>query len=59
MIDGRSLIKTKLNRLIKSVCFRDQSITKKVKHGNYSVKVHREKYTRRYTGKYTTVIHGT
>ena len=43
LTDGRFLMKTKLNRLINSVCFRVRSITKKVKHGNYinySVKVH-------------------
>ena len=43
LTDGRFLMKTKLNRLINSVCFRVRSITKKVKHENYinySVKVH-------------------
>ena len=40
LTDGLSLIKTKLNRLINSVCFRLQSITKKMRHGKYSVKVH-------------------
>ena len=42
---GRSLIKTKLTRLINSVCFRVGSITKKAKHGKYSVKVHSGKYS--------------
>ena len=45
LTDGRSLIKTKLNRLINSVCFPMRSITEKVKHGNYRVKVHSEKYS--------------
>ena len=45
LIDGRSLIKTKLNCLINNVCFRVQSITKKAKHRNYIVKVHSEKYS--------------
>ena len=43
LTDERSLMKTKLNRLVNSVCFRVRSVTKKVKHGNYinySVKVH-------------------
>ena len=53
LIDGRSLIKTKLNHLINSVCFRVRSIAK-TKHGNYSVKVHSEKYSTWYMkyGKY-------
>ena len=38
-------MKTKLNRLINSACFRVRSITKKEKLGNYSVKVHSEKYS--------------
>ena len=33
LADGKSMIKKKLNRLINSVCFRVQSITKKEKHG--------------------------
>ena len=37
LIDGRSLVKTKLNHLINSVCF--------PQHRNYSVKVHSEKYS--------------
>ena len=51
LIDGRSLVKTKLNHLINSVCFWGQSITKTdsvdtgAKHGNYSVKVHNEVYS--------------
>ena len=45
LIDGRYIVKTKLNRLINSVCFRVRSITKKSKDGNYSVKVHSEKYS--------------
>ena len=45
LTDGTSLIKTKLNRLISSVCFRVRLIPKKAKHGNYSVKVHSEKYS--------------
>ena len=44
LIDGRSLVKTKLNRLIKSICFRVRSITKKAKHGNCRVKVNSDKY---------------
>ena len=43
--DGKPLIKTKLNRLINSVCFRLRSITKKENHGNYSVKACSEKYS--------------
>ena len=42
---GRSLIKTKLNCLINSICLRVWSITEKMKHGNYSVKVRSEKYS--------------
>ena len=49
LIDGTSLVKTKLNRLINSVGFRMRSITKKAKHVNYSVK--------KYTVKST--VHGT
>ena len=45
LTDGRSLIKTNLNHLINSVCFRMRSIIKKAKHGNYGVKVHSEKYS--------------
>ena len=41
---GKSLIKTKLNRLINRVCFWVWSVTKKEKHGNYSVKIHSEMY---------------
>ena len=37
-------MKTKLNSLINSVWFWLRSITKKVKHGNYSVAVHSGKY---------------
>ena len=37
--DGRSLIKTKSDRLINSVFFRVQLISKKVKRGKYCVKV--------------------
>ena len=48
MTDGRSLIKTKLNRLVNSVCFRVRSVAEKAKHGNYSVKVHSEKYSNWY-----------
>ena len=44
LTDDKSLIKTKLNRLINSVCSRVRSITKKEKHGNYSVKIHSEMY---------------
>ena len=42
LTESESLIKTKLNRLINSVCFRVRSISKKEKHGNYSVKIHSE-----------------
>ena len=45
LTDRRSLIKTKLNRLINNVCFPVRSITEKAKHGSYSVKVHSEKYS--------------
>ena len=45
LIDDRSLAKTKLNRLINSLCFPVRSITKKGKHGNYSVEVHSEDYS--------------
>ena len=45
LINGRSLVKTKLNCLINRICFRVQSITKKVKNGNCSVKVNSEKYS--------------
>ena len=45
LIDRRSSVKTKLNCLINSLCFRVASITKKAKHGKYSVKVHSEKYS--------------
>ena len=41
---GKSSIKTKLNRLINSICFRVRSITMKKKYGNYSVKIHSEMY---------------
>ena len=44
LTEDKSLIKTKLNSLINSVCFRVRSITKEEKHGNYSVKIHREMY---------------
>ena len=44
LASGKTLIKTKLNGFINSVCFRVQSITKKDKHGNYSVKIHSEMY---------------
>ena len=43
--DDKSLIKTKLNRLINSVCFRVRPITKTEKHGNYSVKIPSEMYS--------------
>ena len=36
LTDGRSLIKSKLNRLINNVCFQVRSITKKAKHGTWS-----------------------
>ena len=42
LTDGKSLIQTKLNRLLNSVCFRVQSIAKKEKHGDYSLKMHSE-----------------
>ena len=45
LTDGKSLIKTKLNSLINSVCFRVRSITKKEKQGNYSLKIHSEMYS--------------
>ena len=45
LTDGKSLIKTKLNRFINNVCFRVRSMTKKEKHGNYSVKIHSEMYS--------------
>ena len=45
LIDRRSSVKTKLNHLINSVCFRVGSTTKKAKRGKYSVKVHSEKYS--------------
>ena len=45
LADGKSLIKTKLNRLINSVCFLVWSITKKEKNGSYSVKIHSEMYS--------------
>ena len=38
-------MKTKLTRLINSVCFRVRSITEKPKHWIYSVKVHGEKFS--------------
>ena len=44
LTDGKSLIKTRFNRLINSVCFRGRSVTKKEKHGNYSVKIDSEIY---------------
>ena len=47
--DGKFLMKIKLNNLINSVSFLVRSITKKEKHGNYSVKVHSEKYSTWYT----------
>ena len=52
-------IKTKLNRLINSVCFRMRSITKKEKHGNYIVKIYNEMYITSYM-KYPvkSKIHG-
>ena len=58
--DGKSLIKIKWNRFINSVCFQVRSITKKEKYGNYSVKVHYEKYSKRYTWKYAmkSTVHG-
>ena len=45
LTDSRSLIKTKLNCLINRVRFLVWSITRKAKYGNYSVKVHSEKYS--------------
>ena len=45
LTDGKSLVKTKLNRLINSVCLRVRSITKKEKHGNYIVKIYSEMYS--------------
>ena len=45
LTDGRSSIRAKLNRLINSVCFWLWSLTQKKKHGEYSVKVHNEKYS--------------
>ena len=45
LTDGKSLIKSKLNRLINSVSFRVRSITKKEKHGSYSVKIDSEMYS--------------
>ena len=45
MTDDKSLIKTKLNRLINSLYFRVRSITKKEKHWNYSVKTPSEMYS--------------
>ena len=45
LTDAKPLIKTKLNRLINSVCFRVWSIAKQEKHGNYSAKIHSEMYS--------------
>ena len=45
LTDCISLIKTKLNRLINSVCFRVRSITKKEKQWIYSLNIHREVYS--------------
>ena len=50
LINGRSLVKVKLNHLVNSVCFRGainnkDSIDTGAKHGSYSVKVHSEKYS--------------
>ena len=62
LIDGRSLIKTKLNRLINSVCFVWLSAIKKgkAKNGNYSAK-YTERSTVHDTWKYTvkSTVHGT
>ena len=49
LTDGRFLIKTKLNCLINSVCFRVGSKTKKEQHGNYSVQIHSEVCSTWYT----------
>ena len=55
LIDGRSLVKTKLNHLIKSVCFRVQSITKAayILVGNTEITVWK------CTVKSTVRVHGT
>ena len=50
LIDGKSLVKTKLNHLINSVLFLSAinykiSVDTGGKHRNYSVKVHSEKYS--------------
>ena len=48
LVDGRSLVKTKLNHLINSVGFRvrsKDSVDTGTKHGNYDVKVLSEKYS--------------
>ena len=56
LLDGRSLIKTKLNRLINNVCFRVQSITEKRKHGNYRMKAYGEKYSEKFSSWYMKAI---
>ena len=57
LIDGRVLVKTKLNHLVNSVSSainNKDSVDTGAKHGNYSVKVHSEKYSTWYMkyGKY-------
>ena len=47
LIDGRFLVKTKLNHLVNSVSSainNKDSVDTGAKHGNYSVKVHSENY---------------